>query len=264
MKQRDNRWRQARLGDVTASRFKDVLAKPSAAGVFDISGEHGDWWVSRAGETVGTNFAKKADAEKVKRELVAEWQRTHWSATAESYLNEKLSELIHCQPADVWRSDATDWGTANEPNAFEAAIPVIKERFGQTLSLPEGEFAYIHHPTEPHIGCSPDGLPGDDGLLELKCPYNGAKWIAARRSGLILPAEHKPQVQGSLWVTGRSWYAYCWYDQRVMASGLDPLLMIKVDRDDDYIDNVLAPRICAFRDYLRSEYDRLTKLDQPF
>jgi len=204
-----------------------------------------------------TGIFTKAAAEVHRRKLIAQWKKTHWSATAESYLDEKLSELIHCQPADVWKHEATDWGMVNEPYAFEAAIPVIEEQFGEKLSLPENEFAYIHHPTEPGIGCSPDGIIGSDGLLEVKCPFNGAKWIRMARYGLSLPAEYVPQVQGSLWVTGRSWYAFCYFDPRVAASGLNPLLWIKVERDDAYINEVLAPRILLFRDYLMAQYQSL-------
>lgn len=244
MKQRDHQWRQARLGDVTASRFKDVLTPPR------------------------TKAAREAG---------------QWSRTAEGYMEEKLAELIHCQPADVWRADATDWGTANEPNAFEASIPVIEERFGEKLSLPVDDFAYIHHPTEPHIGCSPDGIIGDEGLGEIKCYYNGAKWIAAKRkldaierrmadvsrtpavekmrAEVLLPPEHKPQVQGQLWVSERKWCAFCVFDPRVAASGLDRLLVVKVERDDEYIDNILAPKVIEFRDWLLSEYHALLGKD---
>lgn len=225
VQQRSDAWRKMRLGDVTASRFHCPLTQPR------------------------TKSARLAG---------------EWSATAESYLNELLSELLHCAPSDTWRSDATDWGTENEPHAFEAAIPVVEERFHEKLSLPEGEHAYIHHPTEPHIGCSPDGVIGGDGLLEIKCPYNGAKWIAMKRRGLTLPAENRAQVQGSLWVSGRRWYAFCYFDSRVANSGIDPLLMMRVDRDDTYIDEVLAPRVLAFRDYLTSEYERLTHEGRPF
>ena len=264
MKQRDNEWRRSRLGDVTASRFGDLLTTASATGVFSTGGSRGAWHVVESGKTVSGDFARKTDANERKRELATEWQKTHWSQTAESYLDEKLSELIHCQPADVWRSDPTDWGTANEPLAFEAAIPVIQSHFGETLSRPVDEFAYIRHPTEPHIGCSPDGLIGDDGLLELKCFYSGAKFIHAYRFGLVVPPEHVPQVQGQLWVTGRKWSVFAIFDPRVRASGLDPLLWIRVERDDDYIDNVLAPRVTAFRDYLRAEYERLIGGNEPF
>lgn len=225
MKQREMAWRKARLGDVTASRFADVLTEPR------------------------TKAAKAAG---------------EWSQTATSYLEEKLAELIHCVPADVWRSDATDWGTAQEPHAFELAIPAIRERFDLQLSLPVDDFAYVHHPTEPHIGCSPDGIIGDDGLLEIKCPFNGAKWIAAKRRGLTVPREYVSQLQGSLWVTGRTWYAFCYFDPRVIASGFDPLLMTRVKRDDKYIDGTLAPRVLAFRDWLRDEYRKFTIHGEPF
>jgi len=263
LKQRDNEWRQARLGEVTASRFADVLTEPSTAGVFTIVGRtfRGSarmWDLFSEGQLVWT-FSRKSNAEQHKLDAAKEWKKTHWSATAESYLNEKLAELIHCKPADVWKREATDWGMINEPHAFEAAIPVIESTFGEKLSLPENEFAYIHHPTEPGIGCSPDGIIGEDGLIEIKCPFNGAKWIAMGRRGLILPAEHVPQVQGSLWVTGRSWYVFCYFDPRVKASGLDPLLHVRIERDDAYINDLLAPRILAFRDYLTAEYEKLIR-----
>jgi len=264
MKQRDNRWRRARLGDVTASCYHAVLTAPSPKGVFAVEGERGSWYVARHGEAVSGHYIRKVDAEERKAELVVDWRQTHWSQTAESYLDAKLSELIHCQPADVWRSDATDWGTENEPNAFQAAIPVIEKTFGEKLSLPVDDFAYVHHPTEPYIGCSPDGLIGDDATCEIKCPYNGANWIAAKRHGLTLPSDYVPQVQGQLWVCERQWCAFCYFDPRVAASGLDPLLWIKVERDNDYIDNVLAPRVTAFRDYLRAEYKRLIGGKEPF
>uniref|UniRef100_A0A6M3LVG4 Putative exonuclease n=1 Tax=viral metagenome TaxID=1070528 RepID=A0A6M3LVG4_9ZZZZ len=268
LKQRSNLWRRLRIGDITASRFGDVLTTPLAKGVFAVDGERGGWRVVANGEIIIGDYTRKADADEKRAELAAEWRKTHWSQTAESYLDEKLSEWINGQPADVWKADAVEWGTANEPYAFEAALPVIQERFGQSLSTPVDECAYIHHATEPYIGCSPDGIIGDDGLLELKCPYSGAKWIRAKRAfdrgEWTVPAENLAQVQGSLWVADRSWYAFCYFDPRVRASGLDPLLMIKVERDDDYINNVLAPRICAFRDYLVTTYHAMIGGKAPF
>ena len=280
MKQRDNEWRQARLGDVTASRFADVLTNASTKGVFDVEGQRGEWYVTQSAPTggfrVSGDFDTKAKASERKSELSHEWQKKHFSTTAESYLNEKLAELIHCQPSDTWRSDATDWGTENEPHAFEAAISVVERIFGESLSLPEGDFAYIQHATEPGIGCSPDGIIGKDGLGEIKCPYNGAKWIAMKRlereyakhpdstlrdcelpAADLLGREYVPQVQGQMWASGRKWSVFFYFDPRVKASGVDPLLWARVERDDTHIDSVLAPRVLEFRDYLRAEYENL-------
>ena len=261
MRQRSTEWRRARLGDVTASRFHEVLTNPSTTGVHPVIGKRGEWFVEGTGKLP---YTKKADAEAARKEALAVWKEENWSASAEAYLDEKLAEMISGVPLDVWRHKATDWGMQNEPHAFEASIPVIQERFGEELSLPVDEFAYIHHPTEPYIGCSPDGVMGKDGLLEIKCPYNGAKWISMYRNGLTVPKEYVPQVQGSLWVTGRTWYAFCYYDPRVTNSGLDPLLVTRIERDDDYIDNVLAPKVLRFRDYLRAEYAKMVASREPF
>jgi hypothetical protein len=54
-------------------------------------------------------------------------------------------------------------------------------------------------------GCSPDGLVGEIGGVEIKNP-------SAENQGVYiddpdkLVAKHRLQVYGSLWVTGRSWW----------------------------------------------------------
>jgi len=243
-------WRQARLGMVTASAFHSVLSEASPKGLFQITGERGDWFVVSEGQ-IPENFSTKAAAEEKKSELIADWRKTHWSATAQSYCNLKLAEMLYGQPSDIYKSDALEWGKEHETYAFEACLPVICERYGDDLSLPVDDLAFIHSEHEG-IGCSPDGIVGENGLLEIKCPYSPGKWIAAYRANeagtWTMPTEHRAQVQGSLWVTGRSWYAFAYYDHRVEGCGIDPLLILRVPRDHEYIDNVLAPRILALRD----------------
>lgn len=59
------------------------------------------------------------------------------------------------------------------------------------------------------MGCSPDGLVGDDGGLELKCPLPKTH-VAYLLSG-TLPDEYRAQVHGSLLVTGRRWWDFVSY-----------------------------------------------------
>lgn len=80
------------------------------------------------------------------------------------------------------------------------------------------------------IGCSPDTLVGDDGLLEIKTKLPHLQ-IEAVIAG-VLPSEHVPQVQGQLLVTGRQW---C--DFRSYWPGL-PELRVRVYRDPDYMANL--------------------------
>lgn len=66
------------------------------------------------------------------------------------------------------------------------------------------EAGFIEAADLPQTGCSPDGVIGDDGLLEIKCPSNMEKHLEALRSGAHA-AEYRWQLQHQLMVTGRQW-----------------------------------------------------------
>jgi|2_EtaG_2_1085320.scaffolds.fasta_scaffold43633_2 putative phage-type endonuclease len=68
------------------------------------------------------------------------------------------------------------------------------------------------------FGCSPDGLVGAPGGLELKCP--ALKTHVGYLLAGSLPAAYKCQVHGSLYVTGREWWDFMSY-----AVGLPPFLL---------------------------------------
>jgi hypothetical protein len=53
-------------------------------------------------------------------------------------------------------------------------------------------------------GYSPDGLVGEDGLLEVKCPKFNT-WINYKLFPEKLYEEYKYQVQGGLWIAERKW-----------------------------------------------------------
>lgn len=76
-----------------------------------------------------------------------------------------------------------------------------------------------------HFGCSPDGLVGDDGGLELKCP-EAKTHVGYMLDNAALLAAYKCQVHGSLVVTGRSWWdivSYC--------RNMEPVV-VRVEPDD--------------------------------
>lgn len=92
-------------------------------------------------------------------------------------------------------------------------------------------------------GCSPDSLLGTDGGLEIKTAL-GAIQIERLLKG-TLPPEHRAQVQGSMWITERPWWDFTSY-----SPGL-PLLVVRVERDDDYIAD-LSKAVDAFNEELQS------------
>ena len=69
------------------------------------------------------------------------------------------------------------------------------------------------------VGCSPDGLVGDDGLIEIKCPLakNFLQWTEPTDEGRqvkYIKPEYYTQIQFNLLVTGRQWIDFCYYHPR--------------------------------------------------
>lgn len=77
------------------------------------------------------------------------------------------------------------------------------------------------------VGFSPDGLIGEDGLLEIKTKM--AHLHIECLEDNELPSEHKQQCQGGLWVSGRQWIDFVSF-----SPGL-PLFVKRVIRDEPYI-----------------------------
>ncbi len=76
-------------------------------------------------------------------------------------------------------------------------------------------------------GASPDGLVGDVGCIEIKCP-NMATHVGYLLDN-VLPTDYFQQTQGQLLVTGRKWCDFVSY-----YPGLKPLI-IRVTRDEKFL-----------------------------
>ena len=84
-------------------------------------------------------------------------------------------------------------------------------------------------------GASPDGLVGDDGLLELKNPE--AHTHIGYLLGGKLPAAYVQQVQGELFVSGRKWADFCSYSPKL------PLFVLRVEPDGEFLAKLEAELI---------------------
>ena len=76
------------------------------------------------------------------------------------------------------------------------------------------------------VGYSPDGLVGEDGLIEIKSAK--AKIQVQRIVDGECPDEHYAQVQTGLWVTGRKWCDFISY-----SNGMS-MMVVRVDADPAY------------------------------
>ncbi len=76
------------------------------------------------------------------------------------------------------------------------------------------------------IGCSPDGLIGDDSGIEIKCPEL-PQHIRYHLGG-TLPKDYVAQVQGAMYVTGRPTWRFMSYHRQ-----LSPFI-VAVERDERF------------------------------
>jgi putative phage-type endonuclease len=124
--------------------------------------------------------------------------------------------------------------------------PLAKERYMiDTFTKIEdsGFFEY-----NDWIGCSPDGLIGNDGLIEIKCPkYSTMINYLLKKE---LPTEYRHQVHGQLWITGRDWCDFVGYHPKLST------VIVRVNRNEEIIKELVKETDIA----IAKAQEMLTKL----
>lgn len=142
------------------------------------------------------------------------------SASRKNYLAELVAERLTGQAADGFTNAAMQWGTDMEPEARAA--------YSFYADVDVQEVAFVVHPAIEDSGASPDGLVGETGLVELKCP-NTATHIETLLNGAV-PVKYETQMQWQMACTGRQWCDFVSFDPRLPE---DMRLFIKrVERDN--------------------------------
>lgn len=117
------------------------------------------------------------------------------------------------------------------------------------------QIAFIKHPTIECAGCSPDGLVGDDGLVEIK------RKIPALHIAYLLkaevPAEYKKQMTFQLACTGRKWVDFCSYCPELPENM--QLFIVRFHRDDAAIAEMEAA-VIAFNQSVEKMILELEKI----
>ena len=145
--------------------------------------------------------------------------------TRKSYMYNIASEILTGERAESFSNEYMEWGTQTEPQARA----MYELRTGNKVE----QVSFIKHGTLKS-GCSPDGLIGDDGMIEIKCPKTSTQ-IETFISGKM-PSGHNAQVQGQLWVSGRAWCDFVSFDPRI--NGAASYMCIRVERNEEYIKNL--------------------------
>lgn len=165
-----------------------------------------EWLKARLGVPSASNFSK----------LIT--MKGTLSTQAKAYVDALVAETITGESTYVKVTDAMQRGTELEPYA--------RERYFYETGNSVEEVGFCLH-DDYQAGASPDGLIGEDGGLEIKCPLGGTM-VSYLRVGR-LPSKYWQQVQGCLHITGRKWWDFMAYHP-----DMKPLI-VRVERDEAFI-----------------------------
>lgn len=127
------------------------------------------------------------------------------SASRRNYMAELLCERLTGQRAEGFTSAAIQWGIDHEDEARDA----YEMETGNVVT----QCAGFSHPTIPMAGASPDGLIGDDRVLEIKCPNT---WTHLQFLDSGIPAkDYQWQMLFQCVCSGRKWAHFVSFDPRL-------------------------------------------------
>jgi hypothetical protein len=191
--------------------------------IFDCEQGSREWLLARLGIPTASEF-DTACAQEGPRGGKPKGKRT--------YMLKLIGERMTGEPTERFENEHMRRGHRLEPDVrrWYDMITDCADRY-QVGFIRRGE-----------AGASPDSLIGASGMLEIKTklPHLQLECLLAGE----LPADHKAQVQGQLWIAEREWCDFVSY-----WPGL-PTFMVRVHRDEPYIKQ-MSIYIETFLDELR-------------
>ena len=199
-----------------------------------------DWFADRAGAITGSMFSTVMDKYKSGK------NKGEWKADAHNYAFRLAIERISGEALqdDQFQTYAMRRGHELEPEAREA------HEFAYGLKVEPCGFIKTD---DGKFGVSADGLIGKDGGSEYKC------FLAPEKLRPILIDDDIGdviwQVQGGMWLTGRSWWHFGNYCPALAACG-KALKVIEFERDEEIIGE-LEQELIAFDRLVESYREKL-------
>uniref|UniRef100_A0A6H1ZM53 Putative exonuclease n=1 Tax=viral metagenome TaxID=1070528 RepID=A0A6H1ZM53_9ZZZZ len=187
-----------------------------------------EWIAAKLGKVSSSHFS----------EVLAKGQ----GKTRNAYMLKLAAERLTGLPQEGYSNIKMDRGIEIEPQAREYYAKLYD------CEVVQVGFCQLNE----DVGTSPDGLIGDNGAIEIKCPDSTthlANIITAK-----MPTIYVPQVQGQLWITGRKFCDFVSFDPRVQQR---PFWSVRIERDEEYIKN-LSESIWQFVSELRELIEKIT------
>ena len=172
-----------------------------------------DWFAARLGKVTASSLHK-----------VLARTKTGYGADRANYLTQLVLERVTNSKAEGYINADMQWGIDQEPfarAAYEAHTGVLVDEIG-----------FMPHPTIEMSGASPDGLVGDSGMVEIKCPSSKTAlecWL----SDVPVESKYFAQMQWQMACAGRDWCDYVVFDPRMPQKA--QLFIYRVNRDNEWL-----------------------------
>ena len=173
-----------------------------------------DWFLTRKGKVTASRIS----------DVMAKGRGGAESLTRQKYIDQLVTERLTKVVAEGFTNEAIQRGVELESTARAAYC------FAKDCHV--DEVGFVEHPGISNSGASPDGLIGEDGLWEAKCP-NSLTHIDYILKGEV-PSKYKPQMAWQMACTGRKWVDFTSYDDRLEDESKH-LFVVRYHRDDEYI-----------------------------
>lgn len=199
LEQRSPEWLAARAGIVTASVVGKLITHgrpdPATIECVECSAPTSEPCIGVRGKPIKTYHPARHAAADAAPKILTVADNDTSRAIITTLAAERITGRVETTPvtADMWR------GIDSEPFARDAYADhekVAVEEVGFMVRDLDGV----------RLGYSPDGLVGDDGLIEIKAP-RAKGHVTTALTGEV-PAHYMAQCQTALLVSGRQWLDY--------------------------------------------------------
>lgn len=177
---------------------------------------------------------------KVTASRVADVLMKPTTAGYQNYRAQLVCERLTGQPTETFASAAMQHGTDTEPQA--------RAFYELETGLTVTETGFVDHPTLAMTGASPDGLVGDAGLIEIKCPQPATHINTLTGAGI--DRKYMLQMQWQMVCTGREWCDFVSFSPALPAE-------MQMHRQRVYLDAETAAELTAAVTAFLADVDKL-------
>ena len=203
----------------------------------DIEQGTEEWFAIRCGKVTASRIA----------DIIAT-TKSGYSASRANYEAQLICEILTGKPAESFTNAAMQWGTETEPLA--------RAQYELKTGNMVNQIGFVVHPMIEQAGASPDGLIGEDGCIEIKCP-NTSTHLDTLLSQKV-PSKYITQMTWQMVCAGRKWCDFVSYDPR-LPENLQ-LFIERIELDEDYAKK-LQNEVVMFLVEVNEKVEKLRKIN---